>query len=236
MTFRTPVAASPQFTLTELVSPPCISLASLLTCNDKLFSVGRGGAGNIRSPSRDAHSITQDAAEAEYQAKLVHEHAEAATMHSSGRGGAGNISGSRSRSRGPAAVMHSSGRGGAGNIHAETSIIAEVLDEEERRQHVHYERIHSTGRGGVANITSAHEPGIERVTLHPVEFESTGRGGAGNIRSRSASREPGVRPVSKEKHGLAAILDKRSHHQHPHVHAHDQPSASPNEGAADAAH
>ncbi|KAF8126150.1 hypothetical protein EV363DRAFT_595678 [Boletus edulis] len=184
---------------------------------DRVYSVGRGGAGNIRSPSRDAY---KDASETEYQAKLVREHAEATTLHSSGRGGTGNISGSRSRSRGPA-VVHSSGRGGAGNIHVGSSLKSEALDDEERMQHVHHETTHSTGRGGVANITAAHEPDIERVTHHLGDLESTGRGGVGNIRSRSASRDPGGRAASKEKHGIAAIFDKFAH---PHQHA--QPAAS----------
>ncbi|KAH0834908.1 hypothetical protein J3R83DRAFT_10554 [Lanmaoa asiatica] len=211
---------------------------NLLTLDDQVISVGRGGAGNIRSPSRDAKHITEDAAEADYQARLVREHAEETTIHSSGRGGVGNISGSRSRSRDPAAVMHSTGRGGAGNIHTGNDLQPEALDAEERRQHAHPEGIHSTGRGGAANITVAHGPDIERVKHHLGEFESTGRGGAGNIRSRSASRDTGARAPSKEKHGVAAILDKFSHHQHLHTRTPDQPGAiaSPNEGAGDSAH
>ncbi|KAF8551446.1 hypothetical protein OG21DRAFT_1417982 [Imleria badia] len=209
---------------------------------DRVYSVGRGGAGNItiRSPSRDAlkgtqpEPINEDVAEAEYQAKLVREHAEATTIHSSGRGGAGNISASRSRSRGPGNVnlLHSSGRGGVGNIHTGSSLNPEALDEDERKQHAHHDAIHSTGRGGAANITAAHGPDIERVTHHLGEFESSGRGGVGNIRSRSESRDPAVRSGSKEKHGIAAIFDKISH---PHAHA--QPVASSNEGRiSDVAH
>jgi len=181
---------------------------------DRVYSVGRGGAGNIRSPSCDVSRVAPP--DAEYQAKLVREHAEATTIHSSGRGGAGNISGSRSRSRGPGAtVIHATGRGGAGNIHVHgNSLKPDVLDDEERRQYAHHDGIHSTGRGGAANLTGAHEPAVERVSHHLGDFESSGRGGAGNIRTRSASREPGVRPNSKEKHGIAAIFDKISHPHH----------------------
>lgn len=61
------------------------------------YSTGRGGAGNIRSPSRDT-------------AQPVHEIIIAAAAstepHSSGRGGIGNFS-SRSRSRGPASIVPS---------------------------------------------------------------------------------------------------------------------------------
>ena len=50
------------------------------------------------------------------------------------------MSGSRSRSRGPAAtVVHATGRGGAGNIHYGSTLKPEVLDDEERRQHAHHE-------------------------------------------------------------------------------------------------
>ncbi|KAN0086038.1 hypothetical protein V8E55_007172 [Tylopilus felleus] len=62
---------------------------------DRVFSVGRGGAGNIRSFNvlRGTQHVTQDAAEAEYEARLVQAHA--TTIRSSGRGGAGNIFSSR---------------------------------------------------------------------------------------------------------------------------------------------
>lgn len=54
---------------------------------------------------------------------------------SSGRGGIGNIrntSDSRSRSRPPA--VHSTGRGGAGNIYPGDGHIPDVIDEQERRR------------------------------------------------------------------------------------------------------
>ncbi|KIJ63878.1 hypothetical protein HYDPIDRAFT_112855 [Hydnomerulius pinastri MD-312] len=190
---------------------------------ERVFSVGRGGAGNIRSPSRDVgrdqpqtNSIISENAlvEAEYEAKIRREHAEASTARSSGRGGAGNItSGSRSRSRGPAVAMHSTGRGGAGNMQFGDGVNPDLLDQEERKQHAHPEGIHSTGRGGAANLTDARGPDIERVNHHLGEFESSGRGGAGNIRSRSASRDPNARAPSKEKHGIAALWNKVSNPQ-----------------------
>lgn len=75
-------------------------------------------------------------------------------QHSSGRGGVGNISTSRSRSRGPNSLhrdstgttitpllhanapplLHSTGRGGAGNIITGDGVSAEVHDEEERER------------------------------------------------------------------------------------------------------
>jgi len=60
-------------------------------------------------------------------------------QHSTGRGGVGNIQNrSRSRSRDASNVssstLHSSGRGGAGNIHLGSSVLSEVIDEEERHK------------------------------------------------------------------------------------------------------
>ncbi|KAG2356655.1 hypothetical protein BDR07DRAFT_1299898 [Suillus spraguei] len=115
-------------------------------------------------------------------------------------------------------MVHSTGRGGAGNIQYLASTSIDNMDEEERRQHAHAQAIHSTGRGGAANLTNLHQPDVERVVHHHSEFESSGRGGAGNIRSRSASRDPGGRTPSrdpKEKHGIAALWNKVSHPSSP---------------------
>ncbi|KAF8837991.1 hypothetical protein BDN67DRAFT_1024804 [Paxillus ammoniavirescens] len=200
---------------------------------DRIYSVGRGGAGNIRSPSRDAlsHPISEEAiAEVVHEAEVIREYDELNTVRSSGRGGAGNISGSRSRSRGPGPVLHSTGRGGVGNIRSGDAIQPDLLDREERSKHPHHEGIHSTGRGGVANLTPSHEPDIERVSHHLGDFESSGRGGAGNIRSRSASRDPGARASSKEKHGIAALWNKISHPQQSPRQSSEQGGASDNAG------
>lgn len=187
----------------------------------QMFSVGRGGAGNMRSPSQDVgkdhpQTVTilneHAAVQAEYEQQIKKHHAESNPIHSSGRGGIGNISGSRSRSRGP--TVHSTGRGGAGNIQYGAAASVDTKDEEERKKHAHAQARHSTGRGGAANLTNTHSPDIERVIHHHGEFESSGRGGAGNIRSRSASRDPSGRTSSrdaKEKHGIAALWSKVSH-------------------------
>lgn len=187
----------------------------------QMISVGRGGAGNMRSPSQEVgrdypqtvNILNEHAAvQAEYEQQVKKHHAEANPIHSSGRGGLGNISGSRSRSRGP--ITHSTGRGGAGNIQYGAGPSVDYADEDERKKHAHAQAIHSTGRGGAANLTNIHSPDIERVVHRHTEFESSGRGGAGNIRSRSASRDPSGRTPSrdpKEKHGIAALWSKVSH-------------------------
>ncbi|KAH7921659.1 hypothetical protein BV22DRAFT_1107076 [Leucogyrophana mollusca] len=210
---------------------------------ERVFSVGRGGAGNIRSPSQDvgardhpqtASIISEHAsAQADYEAQLRKHHAETNPVRSSGRGGIGNISGSRSRSRGPSPAMHSTGRGGAGNIIYGDGVNADILDQDERRKHAHAEGIHSTGRGGVANLTMAPGPDIEGPFHHArSEFESSGRGGAGNIRSRSGSRDPSGRAPSREKHGIAALWNKVSHPQ-PHAQSATPGSDSPIPGIAE---
>ncbi|KII83323.1 hypothetical protein PLICRDRAFT_180580 [Plicaturopsis crispa FD-325 SS-3] len=64
------------------------------------ISTGRGGAGNIRSPSRDAHADLISSDKAEFGTDAVIRHDSDEGVHSTGRGGLGNISKSRSRSRG----------------------------------------------------------------------------------------------------------------------------------------
>ncbi|PPQ84442.1 hypothetical protein CVT25_012543 [Psilocybe cyanescens] len=131
----------------------------------QVFSTGRGGAGNLRSPSRAPKDAQSDAAEQEVIREYVasQEHA----IKSSGRGGIGNISRSRSRgppqskspsrpspttgSPAPAAGKFSTGRGGAGNIlsgqdgHGHAGYSAEAADEEERRRVGLSANVHNAG-------------------------------------------------------------------------------------------
>ncbi|KAF8915314.1 hypothetical protein CPB85DRAFT_422141 [Mucidula mucida] len=180
----------------------------------QVFSTGRGGAGNIRSPSRDVkESAGPDARERE----IVREYdrRESIEVHSSGRGGLGNMS--RSRSRGPGLNptpprLHSVGRGGAGNMKEGDGLNASLLDESERRARALLDGpVHSTGRGGLANMAQSPSPPIENPSHQQSEFESHGRGGAGNMRDRSQSRGPEQRTPSREKHGFSGLLHKVTH-------------------------
>ncbi|KAJ8592585.1 hypothetical protein M405DRAFT_888485 [Rhizopogon salebrosus TDB-379] len=185
-----------------------------------MFSVGRGGAGNIRSPSQDVgkdhpQTVTilneHAAVQAEYEQNIKKHHAESNPVHSSGRGGLGNISGSRSRSRGPTLAIRSTGRGGVGNIQYGAPASIDIMDEEERRLHAQAMYVHPPGMG-----TDANPPDLD-AHRHSA-FESSGRGGAGNIRTRSVSRDPNGRTPSrdaKEKHGIAALWSKVSHPSSP---------------------
>lgn len=157
-------------------------------------------------------------------------------QRSSGRGGAGNISRSRSRTPGkffgstPDSPRHSTGRGGAGNITGGPD--GESVDEAElyRAHHEHDGMCvahpsssklmsadrrptcrHSTGRGGRANLTDLHSPPPEAPPHQHAEFEAIGRGGAGNmVRSRSHSRDPERRSVSRDR--IAKVWQKITHH------------------------
>jgi len=160
----------------------------------KVYSTGRGGAGNIRSPSRDPGSPTAalPVPIEESEKEIIRNHMVASqdVPQSTGRGGLGNITGSRSRSRGPALatsnapMVHSTGRGGAGNIATGETGTAEALDESERkiRASTTEAPYHSTGRGGIANLASGPQPAVEQVVRPPAAYGSTGRGGAGNIK------------------------------------------------------
>ena len=91
----------------------------LIRSSCQVTHAGRGGAGNIRSPSRDPKDAIYEAKEDALQAQLVAKDRgrRADAPFSSGRGGAGNISRSQSRSRSQARnEVHATGRGGWGNI------------------------------------------------------------------------------------------------------------------------
>ncbi|GLB33132.1 putative protein of unknown function (DUF3602) [Lyophyllum shimeji] len=153
------------------------------------FSTGRGGVGNIRSPSRDPTTTTTEEEQDVLNAAIS---AAQNAPHSSGRGGAGNISLShslshsishshslsRSRSRGPRSPIRSTGRGGVGNMIDEGAAAAveehEEEEEEARRNANGREHggggasasVHSTARGGTANLTAAPSPPVEHPHAH----------------------------------------------------------------------
>jgi len=186
----------------------------------EVTSTGRGGAGNVRSPSRDGVSSVDNISPETspmrselrgrgYDRDLISDidSAQEGGIHSSGRGGVGNMHGSRpnsqsrSRSREP---IHAAGRGGWGNviIGGPSESVINELDESERATHLHPPALHSSGRGGIANLSSGQVPHPEGAgdpygvnhprKSHEHEVESSGRGGRGNI-SRDHSREPGFR-------------------------------------------
>ncbi|KAJ4479315.1 hypothetical protein J3R30DRAFT_3733630 [Lentinula aciculospora] len=67
---------------------------------NKVVSTGRGGAGNIRSPSRDVGSHPHTPVQPDpHQEELIRAEADRDGVHSTGRGGLGNMSRSRSRAR-----------------------------------------------------------------------------------------------------------------------------------------
>ncbi|KAF9477322.1 hypothetical protein BDN70DRAFT_810934, partial [Pholiota conissans] len=113
-----------------------------------VYSTGRGGAGNLHSPSREGSRMRPipDAAEREVMREYVATHE---NIPFSGHSGIGNFA--RSRSRDPNSdartatspvrhittdishAVHSTGRGGAGNIYRGDGVRADVIDEKERQ-------------------------------------------------------------------------------------------------------
>ncbi|KAG8955353.1 hypothetical protein FRC04_008704 [Tulasnella sp. 424] len=150
---------------------------------NRITHAGRGGQGNVRSPSRDP---AKEAAERAFEEEVVRKSRENRDWGvSSGRGGSGNIntSKSRSRSREPGIA---SGRGGLGNIidhvlHPSRDL--EALEEEERAAAAESKAhgIVSHGRGGQGNLgpVAADLPHGTRVSTDGNTH--TGRGGQGNI-------------------------------------------------------
>lgn len=187
-----------------------------VSTSERVTHSGRGGAGNIRSPSRDPEVRKREAQESAAEAAVVHEHAAHDTgVHSTGRGGWGNIS----RSRSPApnhehVPLVSSGRGGAGNVHPVGALPDghEIAEEDAQvlAEHKAHEEgvVHSTGRGGDGNIlpgTPVVPPSEHLSQQHATsELEahahSTGRGGAGNIVDPSVSEEKEEKERGRSEH------------------------------------
>ncbi|KAL5524906.1 hypothetical protein ACEPAF_8775 [Sanghuangporus sanghuang] len=157
------------------------------------FSIGRGGAGNIKTTPE----------------------------HSQSRERSLSSEVDRSLSRGRA--LHSTGRGGAGNITAEPlqEETADELERRAHSPDAHHPgELHSTGRGGLANVTSFTSPPVEHLHEGHEEGEGTGivsygRGGAGNIRDRSASRGGGPRSASRGRGAGGEVPGGEHHHPGP---------------------
>jgi len=173
---------------------------------NKVTHSGRGGAGNIRSPSRDPEADVR-ALSRDREIIENHRQSEENQVHSTGRGGFGNMDRSRSRSRGPAQLdaVHSSGRGGLGNIVRGDGHELANLEEEERALHAHVPEFHSSGRGGAGNVIAGAAPAPEHIapshTPDDAQWRSSGRGGAGNMT-----------PVKHDAHGAAEEGRGRKQH------------------------
>ncbi|KAI5825433.1 hypothetical protein K523DRAFT_313427 [Schizophyllum commune Tattone D] len=172
----------------------------------EVFSTGRGGAGNMRSPSRASREVSEGNEAREREILRAAEERGRDMPHSTGRGGLGNIS--RSRSREPESLVsrsrsrepvRSTGRGGFGNmVSGEGPLSSETLHEEdeERKSHSLPEETHATGRGGFGNITHSPAPPVEHIHPQHHDHESHGRGGAGNI----------THDRPKEHHGISSFF------------------------------
>ncbi|RSH92313.1 hypothetical protein EHS25_008728 [Saitozyma podzolica] len=156
------------------------------TSGDRVTHSGRGGAGNIRSPSRNRADIIAEEKEAHLQDRLVAEARgrQADQPFSTGRGGVGNI---RDKSRSRSAVRGATPSGASDGRSTPLS-----------QGHVHHD-VHSSGRGGWGNISEdrerdsvdeakevaerKYEAGVA-AKHHADEANvphSIGKGGAGNI-------------------------------------------------------
>ncbi|ORY24010.1 hypothetical protein BCR39DRAFT_472749 [Naematelia encephala] len=201
--------------------------------HDRVTHSGRGGAGNVRSPSRP-RDVIAEAREDALQDQLVADRRgrQAEAPFSTGRGGAGNIARSKSRSR--SAVrdhhehhdLHGVGRGGFGNIVEDRPQTPVDLQKEAavRRyeadiaaRHSAEEEVapHSTGKGGAGNIgrpvthvdmstlTQEERDAYAKVHEHDVERGYTvGKGGAGNFIHPSKEHSPADGERGREKHGM----------------------------------
>ncbi|CAE7204424.1 unnamed protein product, partial [Rhizoctonia solani] len=181
---------------------------------NRITHSGRGGAGNIRSPSRDPEA---DMRALSREREIIEDHRknEEGQIHSTGRGGYGNMDRSRSRSREPSKAVHSSGRGGFGNITTGDVNGLENLEEEERAHHARVPEFRSSGRGGAGNVVAGAAPIPEIITQSPVsdgvQWRSSGRGGAGNMKPTHPIDPHGAAEEArgrKEHTGLGGFIDR----------------------------
>ncbi|CAE6519254.1 unnamed protein product [Rhizoctonia solani] len=181
---------------------------------NRLTHSGRGGAGNIRSPSRDPEA---DMRALSREREIIEDHrkSEEGQIYSTGRGGYGNMDRSRSRSREPSKPVHSSGRGGFGNITPGDGHGLENLEEEERAHRAHVPEFHSSGRGGAGNVVTGAPPVPEIITPSPVsesaQWRSSGRGGAGNMKPIHPTDPHGAAEEARgrrEHSGLGGFIDR----------------------------
>jgi len=127
--------------------------------NEQVTSTGRGGAGNLRSPTRDAHAAAEAAIriDGRYIRELYSEKGE--KIYSTGRGGAGNISRSVIRpldpcGRAPLNRLFSTNHGRFWSFirWGCLSFQLDRLEEEDRKDEHEEVPQHSSGRGGFGNM------------------------------------------------------------------------------------
>jgi len=148
--------------------------------DEPIIHSGRGGAGNIRSPSRDPEGEGRDY---EADSKLVKDYDSRQHIHSSGRGGVGNIDRSRSRD-----APHNN-KGVLGNL-------IDRISRDDSRERSHSTEHHTAGRGGYGNTYDGATPNANKTERVEEEERNTykgslddggahasGRGGYGNTSS-----------------------------------------------------
>ncbi|KAJ3883934.1 hypothetical protein F5051DRAFT_390607 [Lentinula edodes] len=110
---------------------------------DQVISTGRGGAGNIRSPSRDAGSYSHTPVGPDpRQEELIRAEADReGAVHSTGRGGLGNMS--RSRSRGPRTALAQEHSASGDPEHHKHTGVSELIH---KVLHPHPHHIQESGR------------------------------------------------------------------------------------------
>jgi hypothetical protein len=160
------------------------------TYTEPVTHSGRGGAGNVRSPSRDPEGERKNY---EAEGKLVKDYDSHQHIHSSGRGGVGNIDRNidRSRSRDvPRDVPHNNKSGVLGNL------IGRISRDVSTERHSTSTDHHTAGRGGYGNTYDGATPNASKTeraeeeernaykgSLDEGGAHTSGRGGYGNTSS-----------------------------------------------------
>jgi len=149
---------------------------------DGLFSTGRGGAGNLRSPSREPIRGPGPEDYSDTRGRDPIPSTDPYVITSTGRGGAGNIRSPSRDGRGEEgsrdeSVVRSEQRGRG----YERELIASIDD-------AHDTGLHSHGRGGAGNMSPS-PPSSKSRSRSREPIHASGRGGFGNLHAGGPSEK-----------------------------------------------
>ncbi|QRW17739.1 class I glutamine amidotransferase-like protein [Rhizoctonia solani] len=187
----------------------------------KVTHSGRGGAGNIRSPSRDPEA---DIRALSHEREIIEDHRrteEGQVVALNWPWWLWKHGSLRSRSREPSKAVHSSGRGGFGNITAGDGHGLANLEEEERVHHAHVPELRWERYRWSCPCPEIIAPS---PVAEGVQWRSSGRGGAGNMKPVHHADPHGVAEEGrgrKEHTGIGGFIDRLTsrsrdpqHHDH----------------------
>lgn len=173
----------------------------------KIMHTGRGGVGNTRSPSANgrAQKEKEDRLEEQMVAERRGREEFADAPFSTGRGGVGNIGGSRSRSR---------SRLGTNNPHGHESAVHHIFHHGHKDRDGELSKTTTTTSNGTVGAEKAAAHGNGSAIRSASPYASGGRGGFGNI-VPIEELSPEERRVREAEQEMDAEILKKYRANHP---------------------